>query len=340
MRDFLAWNVSLGRWAGVHVRMHVFFLILALIAWQAVLVGQNVPGWFCLLTLGVLLLSVVVHEAAHVALSARLGFVPDQVVLWPLGGLAHVALPHQPLAELVTALAGPLANLAIALVCCLALLFADPSLLSFNPLLPPNLDHGLDGPMVVAVGFWVNWVLFLINLLPAAPLDGGRALRAYLWMRVGYRSAASHAAAISRLSGIGLVVLGCVLYSRYPFAPLPLGLLGCVLIFGPRSETERSSDSDSEDTTLGYDFSQGYTSLERHFEPATTARRREGFVRRWLERRKQARVRRQRHQEEEEDRRVDDILARMHNYGPSGVSPEDQALLKRVAARYRNRERR
>lgn len=339
MRDLLGWNISLGRWAGVQIRVHAFFLILALMAWQAVLVGA-IPGWYCLLTLGVLLAAVVVHEAAHVALSARLGFVPDQVVLWPLGGLAHVSLPHQPLAELITALAGPLANLAMASVCCLALLFTEPGLLSFDPLRPPNAEHGLDGPMVVAIGFWVNWLLLLFNLLPASPLDGGRALRAFLWMRVGYRSAASHAASISRLAGVAIAVLGCLLYARYPFAPLPLGILGCVLIFAPRTEVERTAEGDADDTALGYDFSQGYTSLERHFEPSTTARRREGVVRRWLERRKQARLRRQRHQEEEEDRRVDDILARLHNYGSQGISPEDQALLKRVAARYRNRERR
>lgn len=335
MRDFLAWNVSLGRWAGVQIRVHAFFLILALMAWQAVLV-EAIPGWYCLVMLGVLLASVALHEAAHVMLSARLGFVPDQVVLWPLGGLAHLSLPHQPLAELVISLAGPAVNLAIAMGCCVTLLFAEPGLLSFNPLLPPSPEHPWDGPMLVAIGFWVNWVLLLVNLLPASPLDGGRALRAFLWMRVGYRSASSHAASISRLAGVAVFVLGCLLYSEYKFAPLPLGILGCVLMFAPRSESDRSLDSDTEESAFGYDFSQGYTSLERHYEPATTARRREGMVRRWLERRKQARLERRRHQEEEEDRRVDEILSRL----AQGISPEEEALLKRVSARYRNRERR
>lgn len=339
MRDLLSWNLPLGRWAGVNVRLHVFFLILGLVFWQAAIVSDD-PSlrWNYALMLGVLLISVLVHETAHVATSARLGYIPEQVVLWPLGGLAHVGLPHQPLAELITALAGPLANLTIAAVCMLALLLTRPDLLSFNPLAPPYSDT-IHGPLVLAIAFWVNWVLVLVNLLPAAPLDAGRAVRALLWIRVGARSAAVHSAALSRLTGVLLLILGLIAQSKYPFAVLPMGLLGCVLFFAPRSESERLAEIDGDETPLGYDFSQGYTSLERHSEPATSARRRASLFRRWLERRRQLRLRKQQQREEEEDRKADDILARLHTYGVDGLSSEDRAILNRVSARLRNKER-
>ena len=169
MRDLLSWNLPLGRWAGVNVRLHVFFLILGLVFWQAAIVSDD-PSlrWNYALMLGVLLISVLVHETAHVATSARLGYIPEQVVLWPLGGLAHVGLPHQPLAELITALAGPLANLTIAAVCMLALLLTRPDLLSFNPLAPPYSDT-IHGPLVLAIAFWVNWVLVLALIIVSRP---------------------------------------------------------------------------------------------------------------------------------------------------------------------------
>lgn len=338
MRDLLSWNIPLGRWAGVNVRLHVFFLAAALMACQAAVVADVDVRWYCPLAFGILFASVLVHEAAHVAAAARLGYLPDQVVLWPFGGLAHISPPHQPAADLLISVMGPLANLMLAAACCIALLLTDPHEIRPFPFDPPQGPFSV--ALVLALGFWINWMLALVNLLPATPLDGGWALRSALWMRVGYRSASIHAASISRLTGLALLVVGVAIFPRYPFALVPLGLLGCVLFFAPRVESERSLDLDSEEGGLGYDFSQGYTSLERHFEPATTARRREGPLRRWLERRKQARLRRQRHIEEEEDRRVDDILDRLHTYGATGLSPEDRALLNRVSARYRNRERR
>jgi hypothetical protein len=57
-----------------------------------------------------------------------------------------------------------------------------------------------------------------------------------------------------------------------------------------------------------------------------------------LDERREARAERQRQIEVEEERRVDDILARLHETGLQNLSAEDRALLDRVSARYRNRQ--
>jgi hypothetical protein len=85
---------------------------------------------------------------------------------------------------------------------------------------------------------------------------------------------------------------------------------------------------------FGYDFSQGYTSLERS---TTRHEAQVGPITRWIQRRRQARFQRQREVEAEEERRVDDILVRLHTHGIDSLSDEDRSLLKRVSARYRQR---
>jgi hypothetical protein len=87
---------------------------------------------------------------------------------------------------------------------------------------------------------------------------------------------------------------------------------------------------------LGYDFSQGYTSLE---QAADTPRRRErNFIQRWLDKRRDVKRRRTREVEEEEERRVDEILARVKDVGLEALAPDERALLQRVSQRYRNRQ--
>ncbi|HQU43597.1 MAG: hypothetical protein B7Z73_14820, partial [Planctomycetia bacterium 21-64-5] len=99
---------------------------------------------------------------------------------------------------------------------------------------------------------------------------------------------------------------------------------------------DRLNDSETDDALFGYDFSQGYTSLEK---TAQSRKAPPGPVKKWLDERRAKRLQRQQQVEAEEDRRVDDVLARLHELGKHGLSEEDRALLNRVSARYRNRNR-
>ena len=62
-------------------------------------------------------------------------------------------------------------------------------------------------------------------------------------------------------------------------------------------------------------------------------------MRQWLDNRREARRQREKELEEHDDQRVDEVLARLHDLGPGAMSEEDRALLDRVSARYRNRQR-
>lgn len=338
MRDLLSWNLYLGRWCGVQLRLHVLFLLFFVFAIPTR--GDDpalIAGWYGLAALGLLLASTLLHEIGHCLAARSLGSTPDQIMLWPLGGLVPVCPSQDPQREWMTALGGPVANLLVcAVLAPILLLSSESQLVSFT--LPPTDAKGeFSWPLVIALAFWLNWMLVVVNLLPAMPLDGGRALRALLWLRFDYRTAVLQVAWIAKLTAVGLVIGGWFLSGSYPFVWIGFALFAILLWFSARQEAEKVLDHDPEESSFGYDFSQGYTSLERAYDGSRKAR--PSALRRWIDNRRDEKQRRKREIEQLEDRRMDDVLARLHEVGVEGLSPEERSLLERVSARYRNRQR-
>lgn len=340
MRDLLGWNVSLGRWAGIQVRVHAFFLLLAIVGlYLGVVMDPHGELVFdAAASLLILFLSVLAHEMGHCLAARRMGGRADQIMLWPLGGLVSINLSHQPQEELVTAAAGPLVNLLLCVVTLPVLVLAGQDVrVLLNPLAAPEPTDGLTWIYALQLTVWINWLLVLLNLLPAYPLDGGRVVRSLVWQQKGYRTAVVVVARVAKFTALVTWVAAWLVHPQYPYASLPLLLLGLFLFFSAKQEAERLQDRESEEGVFGYDFSQGYTSLERNF--AAPTRKSPGLVRQWLDSRREARRQRQLKTEEDDDRRMDEVLARLHEVGRDNLSEEDRALLDRVSARYRNRQR-
>lgn len=351
MRDHSQWSVSLGRWGGVQVRLHLFFLLFAAftlyLSWLAARQPQSQDDvWLGCASLLVLTVSVLTHEWGHVWASRRLQNPVDQIVLWPLGGLATPERSSEPQSELIIQLAGPLANLALAVVCIPLLLSDDPQTLArlINPLQPIGITEGTAWLVLWKLVFWVNWVLLLVNLFPAFPFDGGRILRAALMLHWGEHSRARATFVVSLLAQVGAVLLLVAAWltrNWHPTSLLPtwfaLVLLAIFLFFSAQHERQKAPPPiDNEDQPFGYDFSQGYTSLERSYDDAHDD---VGPITRWLEERREARQKRQQEIEQEEDRRMDELLARISVEGMESLTAEERSLLERVSARYRQRDK-
>ncbi|MGW5464272.1 site-2 protease family protein [Streptomyces sp. NPDC003996] len=199
---------SLGRVAGVRVGVH--WSVLVVFALIAVGLAQGrlprahpgSPAWAywltALATAVVFLLALLAHEISHVMVARRNGVGADEITLWLLGGAArlHDEAPT-PRAELRIAGIGPLVSLL------LGGLFA---LLTW-------WTHVLHSPgLLVEALAWlagINILLALFNVLPAAPLDGGRLLRALVWWRTGNRLRATEVATgAGRALGWILVAVG------------------------------------------------------------------------------------------------------------------------------------
>ena len=347
MRDFSSWSLNLGKWYGVHVRLHFFFLLFAVCTMYLMTAktlgladdpGQGVV--YGLMLLGILFLSVLAHEVAHCLAAFRVGGGGDQIVIWPFGGLAQPHVPHEYQHELITAVAGPLVNLVICLVLAPLVLALHQDLWGlFSPLNPRALIEGGAWLVLLKLTLWVNWMLVLVNLLPAFPLDGGRVLRSILWRWFDYRTAVLVVTWGAKFIAAGLCVMAwCKWGENSSLVPswVALLLLAMFLFFSAKQEMARLEEQEMDEELFSYDFSQGYTSLDRHFETPRPGSA--NPLRRWLADRQRARQQKQQIVEQEEERRVDEILARLHETGMDGLSTNDRALLERVSARYRNRQ--
>lgn len=187
------WTV--GRLAGVDIRIHPTFLVIVAMAVLGLL-GPPAEG---LTWLALVFSCVISHELAHALVARRRGLVVRDIVLLPIGGASEIEeLPARPDDELAVALAGPISSLGLG---GLLLLFGW---LARGSVASPSL---LTGGIVDRLA-WTNVMLGTFNLLPALPMDGGRVLRAALAEKVGMERATVQASAISRRVAVALAAAG------------------------------------------------------------------------------------------------------------------------------------
>jgi Zn-dependent protease len=232
-------SLPLGRWEGILVEAHwsalgtlgLFGSILATTILPEGHAGESrVTYWLVgAVASAVFLTTVIAHELAHAVVARHHGIKVDRITLWFLGGVTQLGgASPSPRADAAVAVAGPAASLSIGTVFgCLAWWMGD-------------------GSVVATAALWlaaVNILIGFFNLLPGAPLDGGRLIRAIAWWRLGDRRAAGLVATrTGRILGIMLLLLGPVEMLAGRFAGLWLVLLGLFIMGGARAEEDAAGD--------------------------------------------------------------------------------------------------
>jgi Zn-dependent protease len=339
-RQVTVWSVTLGRFWGVPVRLHIFFLIFIVLT-LAVTAGDMLgPG---LITVGILLTSLLLHEFAHTAAAIKLGGQVDQIVIGPFGGLSSPRVPDQAEVQVFVALAGPMVHLSLIVLAAIGLSF-DSSvhvLGLLQPFVPSQLvDSGQGSSWVLAgkLTLWLNWMLLLLNLLPAYPFDGGPALRAALWPLVGRRTACIVTSRVAMGIAVGLALLPLFIQHPQPHPTLPLWIplvtLAIFLFFSAQQDLASLSRSGDSEETPDYDVQGDGVDL---LDELWAAEEDTVLVEQRSDRRRQRRKQVKRAEEEYEDARVDDVLARLHQSSLDRLTGEERALLHRASERYRHR---
>lgn len=221
-------SFTVGRIAGIPIRVHFSWIfILVLLVWS---LGADVfpaayhhwsqPVYWITAVVASLLffISILVHELCHSFVARRRGIPVSSITLFIFGGVSQIEQDaRNPGTEFAIAIVGPLASIAIGIVC-----------LALTP-----LGALVSKPVEATLAYLatINVLVGLFNLLPGFPLDGGRVLRSAIWKRTRSLAGATTAAVgVSELIALTMIVVGIFLtFATGSFSGLWLAFIGWFL---------------------------------------------------------------------------------------------------------------
>jgi len=316
------WSIPITSLLGIRFQINLLFVLLlpVLCLWFGLRLGCSLSA--------ILFLSAAIHESARIALCNWFGEPPTQSILWPAGGLTTASRPRT---RVLGAIAGMSANLLICLLTAYPLYQSGRIWTALEPLLLDEFQLGKDpGQNIVYLLFAINWTLTLVNLLPLAPLAMGIIFKELanrlfneengeiIWLRTSWCLATL------------LLVTGLTLEVPMVVAIAAVSMLTLMM----HSRVESRFEPEQKETFLGYDFSEGYTSLNRS-QPSTES---SSLMQRWREKREEQRRLRDAELDLEVSENLDRILTQVHDHGMESLSQNDQKILKCASERFRTRE--
>lgn len=336
------WSVRIGRMFGIDIRLHIVFILWGVFEGLHRIGVAREAGWSgyaaVAAAVGIPALTfffILLHEFGHCFGSRSLGGEADEILLWPLGGLATVSPPSTPRAHFLTALAGPAVNAVFCLLAGAVLAIGHGSVLAiplnpFHPLTPLSGSSPAGWVwFTVTLIFAINYLLLTFNLaLPMQPFDGGRMIHAWLWKRMGWARATLTTSTVGMIAAVGLGLIALLTQNLLLLGVAVFGYLTCY----QQRQAARHGMLDSE-RFFGYDFSGGFGAFEEaargESRPASGffARRRAARLARIRERE----IREAQRREQEFDR----ILEKISKEGMGSLTSRERNFLARETQRRR-----
>src|SRR3954469_19863740 len=215
-------SIQLMRLFGIRIGVSLsWFVVLFLVifglsaSFKDVLDGSDTEAYLVAVGRAVLFYaSLVMHELGHALVARRQGIEVERIELWFFGGLAQLrGEPRTPGREFAVAVAGPLVPLVVVIVCAAAAATVDSSSHFVDAALLRSSASASPAYVMLAFVASMNALLFVFNLAPGFPLDGGRIVFAAAWkltrdrnrgMRIAGRGGVAFA---YLLGGFGLYLL-------------------------------------------------------------------------------------------------------------------------------------
>ena len=210
-------SIRLFRIAGITVFLHWSWFLVAAYEISDRAKSYSSPAWSALEYLALFAI-VMMHEFGHALAGRQVGGTSDHIVLWPLGGVAYVNPPPRPGATLWSLAAGPLVNVALfPILGGLYWLAREAGWAESRP----------DAYQFLLVVLGIDVVLFVFNMLPIYPLDGGQILRSLLWYAVGRARSLMAATVIGFIGVAGLIGLALLRHDAWLGVICAFILLNC-----------------------------------------------------------------------------------------------------------------
>lgn len=325
----LTFALPAGRIGGTKLRISFLLPVLALgFIWRL----QSVP--MGLLATSVVFFSVLLHELTHLLAARSTGGDMDEIKMWPLGGLSEPYGRGYLQDHVHTMLAGPVANLLLAMSC-LLVLTADQIIPLLNPFDVFTIAESerLDITIYRLV-FLTNWVLFIVNMIPVTPLDNGVLLRTYLTTRF------TESESRDLMIRFGLVAAIFGMLTGYVFDLSGLVMLSSIVLVLQIHDNIRWYEVQSESlTSHSYDFPSAEQLEEDWLERSESQfddDAADDVLDRWRIDREEERLRLETEERQREEQQMDDILLKLHRNGRDSLTSSELLILTRVSDRIRS----
>ncbi len=306
----MRWALPLYRLWGITVKLHLIFILFVLIRLITAGSPSSLGFIYTAIMLVIVFGLVLLHEYGHCFACRWVEGEADEIMLWPLGGLAYCRPPHQWKAELITVLGGPGVNavLLVPLGVLSIVVNGGWEYAIFNPFVP-NWPRGGVFENTVFMLHYINLVLLLFNMLvPMYPMDSGRIVQCLMWRKIGYEKSLW----ISCNIGVGAAIA----LAAVAFAADEMLLLGIALFGGFTCWQQKQGLK-----MMG--FEPQYAAA---YEAAEQIQKRKGPTRSQLSAIKKR---------QEEEARVEKLLAKIAQQGMASLSPRERKFLDRVSQKKR-----
>ncbi len=350
MSDKFSWTASIGKWWGVGLHLHLYFLLFATVVfcveWHYVNHSTNQVGTGLATVIAIFLVALI-HELAHGFAATTLGGQVRELTLMPWGGDSEMLLPPSHKEQLIVYAAGPFINAVMFLIGTILLTMTGQATLAelCNPLMPNALRPGMFEISMVKIITWVNFQMFIVNMIPASPFDASKIIRSCV---LSYNPRTSSLSVENALLGMGiasglLMFLFAWLFRDFNSGPIQptwfvLVVTGILLIFSARygfhcKVTEAQRELQLLDDYINYDI------LDEEFESTDNwlSDYEEDVIADWLHDQQSASESAERSVAVDEDRRVDMILEKLHANGIESLSDDERSFLDRISQQYRRR---
>jgi len=246
-------SLRIGSMFGIPVLVHFSFSLIVLFGAVQGGISHGPRGaLFGVASMFAIFASVVLHEMGHALMAQRFGIQTVDVTLCPLGGIARMdGEAKSPWRDVAISVAGPAVNLLLFIG--LAVVGLITGLISTD--VPTALGPSPQGLLLVSIA--ANLMLFLFNLLPFFPLDGGRILRSLLTLKVGAERATLWAARSGQAGALAIGLFG-VFYGNL----LTALVAGFLFLSASQAYAQMQFESATARVTTGQVYERGSVILE------------------------------------------------------------------------------
>lgn len=332
----LTGSLPLGTMFGIRVRIHALMVLFIVMTLLLSGTRGGLGPADALTSMTILFVSVLLHEFGHCAGARVMGGYADEILMWPLGGLAFVNPPRRPWPSLVTTAMGPLVNVAICIVTGISLFILN-RWAGREHAIPWFPFGGGEGGIKSFVPhdsttyyiwwiFLVNYALLAFNLLLVFyPFDGGRLVQELLWFKFGYYKSMRFATVVGMIGACGVVAVG--LTASFNLMLILIGAFGFHTCYRQRQALLEAGPYAFSEEDSGVDYGAS-------LRTSTRAIKRQSRLSRWSA----ERVRKRAVEEAAEQMKIDQILAKVSAHGMHSLTWLEKRALRKATERQRKRD--